>query len=115
MIKLRLAVLLSIVLGLLSLSLPVDRAQASTQSTHQALDDSAASIDAYWQSIFDSYDFEYYAPNLAFEQGEFDAPCRGEAAFAAYCGQDETIYLDAQQIDLVSEQVGDLLPAVLLA
>ena len=80
MIKLRLAVLLSIVLGLLSLSLPVDRAQASTQSTHQALDDSAASIDAYWQSIFDSYDFEYYAPNLAFEQGEFDAPCRGEAA-----------------------------------
>jgi predicted metalloprotease len=115
MSKLRVAALLSMVLGFLSLSLPAGQAQASTQSTRQELNDAAASIDAYWQSIFASYDFDYVAPELAFEQGEFDAPCRGEAEFAAYCGQDETIYLDARQIDLVSQQAGELLPAVLLA
>src|SRR4051794_28826743 len=115
MTKLRFAALLSMVLGLLSLLLQVNDARASTQSTRQELNDAAASIDAYWQSVFASYAFDYFAPDLAFEQGEFDAPCKGEADFAAYCGQDETIYLDARQIDLVSQQAGQLLPAVLLA
>jgi len=115
MSKLRSAALLSIILGLLSLSMPIDHARASTQSTRQELNDAAESIDTYWKSIFASYHFDYSAPELAFEQGEFDAPCKGEADFAAYCGQDETIYLDARQIDLVSKQAGELLPAVLLA
>lgn len=111
----RVLLLVAMALGLTFSPLFVSTTQASTQSTRQNLNDAAESIDTYWQSIFADFGFAYSTPGLVFEQGTFDAPCEGEANVAAYCGQDETIYLDARQIDRLTANLGDILPAVLLA
>ena len=113
--RLRCLTILSMLLVLAASPLLAARAEASTQSMQTTLTDSAGSIDAYWERIFTSYGFDYSTPDLAFEQGTFDSPCKGDASFAAYCGRDATIYLDARQIDRLSTSLGDILPGVLLA
>lgn len=112
---LRCTTILSLLLVLVVTPMLASPAAASTQSMQSALTESAASIDAYWSHIFASYGFDYSTPELKFEQGTFDSPCKGDASFAAYCGRDQKIYLDARQIDRLSANLGDILPAVLLA
>jgi predicted metalloprotease len=90
-------------------------AAASTASIRRELNDAGESIDAYWQQEFDDLGIRYSTPDLTFQDGEFNSSCEGEANFAAYCGRDETIYLDPAAIDDVASEFGDILPSVLLA
>lgn len=90
-------------------------ASASAATMRRELNTSAESIDTYWQREFDELGIRYTTPDLQFESGEFDSDCEGESGFAAYCGIDETIYLDPAAIDNVVAEYGDILPNVLLA
>jgi predicted metalloprotease len=90
-------------------------ASASAAAMQRELDDAAASIDTYWSAEFNDLGIRYTTPDLRFESGEFDSDCQGESQFAAYCGLDETIYLDPGAIDDVVSEYGDILPSVLLA
>ena len=90
-------------------------ASASAASMRSELNDAAESIDAYWDNEFDELGIRYTTPDIRFQSGEFDSDCEGESEFAAYCGLDETIYLDSGAIDQVVREYGDILPSVLLA
>jgi predicted metalloprotease len=91
------------------------QASASAASMRSELNDAAESIDTYWEGEFDDLGIRYSTPDIRFESGEFDSDCEGESQFAAYCGLDETIYLDPGAIDDVVSEYGNILPSVMLA
>lgn len=93
----------------------VTSASASAASMRTELSEAAASIDAYWDGEFDDLGIRYTTPDIRFQSGEFASGCEGEGQFAAYCGIDETIYLDSGAIDDVVSEYGAILPSVLLA
>lgn len=111
----RAGALLLLILALLATPLSIRNASASAASMRSELNDAAESIDTYWEGEFEELGFRYTSPDIRFQSGEFDSDCEGESQFAAYCGLDETIYLDASAIDQVVSEYGDILPSVLLA
>lgn len=90
-------------------------ASANAASMRRELNSAGEAIDAYWKQEFDELGIRYSTPDLTFQSGEFSSSCEGESEFAAYCGRDETIYLDPAAIDDVVSEFGDILPSVLLA
>ncbi|MGH2551825.1 MAG: neutral zinc metallopeptidase [Thermomicrobiales bacterium] len=96
-------------------SLMTRNASANAATMKRELTTSASSIDSYWEGEFGDLGFTYSTPGLQFESGEFKSDCEGESQFAAYCGLDETIYLDPAAIDDVAAEYGNILPSVLLA
>lgn len=99
----------------ISSSLIAPDASANTATMRRELTASASSIDTYWEGEFDDLGFTYSTPDMQFDSGEFKSECEGESQFAAYCGVDETIYLDPAAIDEVAAEYGNILPSVLLA
>ena len=71
------------------------------------LNSAAADIDGFWSSLFRESGERYRSPALVFFDQYSTSACVGEVSFAAYCGADQTVYIDEYASGSWALQYGD--------
>lgn len=95
-----------------------ESSSSGDMSLDEIFDLAIEDINTFWEEEFEEADYDYDEPDVYIvDSGDVETDCGpiGESTGPAYCGSDNTIYIDIAFMEDSYDRIGDFAPVIILA